>query len=44
MLSKAGGIFTAGSDKIRVGLIGCGGRGSAAAMDWVMNASVAGKV
>jgi predicted dehydrogenase len=35
MLSRAGGVFAAGSDKIRVGLIGCGGRGTGAAMDCV---------
>jgi predicted dehydrogenase len=28
-------IFAAGSDKLRVGLIGCGGRGTGAAMDCV---------
>ena len=35
MLSRAGGVFAAGSDKIRVGVIGCGGRGTDAAMDCV---------
>ena len=35
MLSKTGGAFAAGSDKIRVGVIGCGGRGTGAAMDCV---------
>jgi predicted dehydrogenase len=35
MLSKMGGAFAAGSDKIRVGVIGCGGRGTGAAMDCV---------
>jgi predicted dehydrogenase len=29
-LSGAGGAFAAGSDKIRVGLVGCGGRGTGA--------------
>jgi predicted dehydrogenase len=33
MLSRAGGVFAAGSDKIRVGLTGCGERGTEAAMD-----------
>ena len=28
LLSKTGRLFAAGSDKIRVGLIGCGGRGT----------------
>lgn len=28
----AGGTFTAGSDRIRVGLVGCGGRGTGAAL------------
>jgi len=31
-------IYAAGSDKIRVGLIGCGGRGTGAAMDCVRSA------
>ena len=31
ILSSTGRIFAAGSDKIRLGLIGCGGRGSGAA-------------
>ncbi len=35
MLSGTGGVFAAGSDKIRVGVIGCGGRGTGAAMDCV---------
>ena len=35
MLSRTGGVFAAGSDKIRVGVIGCGGRGTGAAMDCV---------
>jgi len=35
MLSATGGVFAAGSDKIRVGVIGCGGRGTGAAMDCV---------
>jgi len=33
MLSGSGHVFAAGSDKIRVGLIGCGGRGTGAAKD-----------
>ncbi len=33
MLSRTGGVFAAGSDKIRIGLIGCGERGTEAAMD-----------
>jgi predicted dehydrogenase len=28
ILTRSGGVFAAGSDKIRVGLIGCGGRGT----------------
>ena len=32
-------IFAAGSDKIRVGLIGCGGRGTDAAMDCIESSS-----
>ena len=35
MLSKTGRVFAAGSDKIRVGVIGCGDRGTGAAMDCV---------
>jgi len=35
MLSRSGGVFAAGSDKIRVGLIGCGDRGTGAAMDCI---------
>jgi predicted dehydrogenase len=35
MLSRAGGVFAAGSDKIRVGLIGCGDRGTEAAKDCI---------
>jgi predicted dehydrogenase len=35
MLSKTSGVFAAGSDKIRVGLIGCGDRGTEAAMDCI---------
>lgn len=38
MLSKSGGVFAAGSDKIRIGLIGCGDRGIGAAMDCIMAA------
>ncbi len=33
MLSSGGNVFCAGSDTIRVGLIGCGGRGTGAAKD-----------
>ena len=29
------GVFAAGSDKLRVGMVGCGGRGTEAAMDCV---------
>jgi predicted dehydrogenase len=32
-LSAAGGLFAQGAGKIRVGLIGCGGRGTGAALD-----------
>jgi len=35
MLSRSGGVFAAGSDKIRIGLIGCGDRGTGAAMDCI---------
>ena len=35
MFSKTSGVFAAGSDKIRVGLIGCGDRGTGAAMDCI---------
>jgi predicted dehydrogenase len=35
MLSRTDGVFAAGSDKIRVGVVGCGGRGTGAAMDCV---------
>ena len=35
MLSGTGKIFAAGSDKMRVGVIGCGGRGSGAALDCI---------
>ncbi len=35
MLSRTGGVFAAGSDKIRVGLIGCGDRGTEAAKDCI---------
>jgi predicted dehydrogenase len=34
-----GGVFAAGSDRIRVGLIGCGGRGTGAAKDCANSAS-----
>jgi len=34
-VSRSGGLFAAGSDKIRVGLIGCGGRGTGAAINCV---------
>ncbi|MHC4394122.1 MAG: Gfo/Idh/MocA family oxidoreductase [Planctomycetota bacterium] len=36
--SPAAKIFAAGSDKIRVGVIGCGGRGSGAAVDCIKSA------
>ncbi len=39
MLSRTGGAFAAGSDKIRVGVIGCGGRGTGAAMDCVRSSA-----
>ena len=35
MLSRTGGVFAAGSDRIRIGLIGCGDRGTGAAMDCI---------
>ncbi len=35
MLSRTGGVFAAGSDKIRIGLIGCGDRGTEAAKDCI---------
>jgi len=35
LLSGTGRVFARGSDKIRVGLIGCGGRGTGAARDCV---------
>jgi len=35
MLPRSGGVFAAGSDKMSVGLIGCGDRGTAAAMDCI---------
>lgn len=35
MISGTGILFASGSDKIRVGLIGCGGRGTGAAIDCV---------
>src|SRR4030042_1363207 len=35
MLSGTGKIYAAGSDKMRVGVIGCGGRGSGAAVDCI---------
>jgi len=35
MISGTGILFAGGSDKIRVGLIGCGGRGTGAAIDCV---------
>ena len=39
ILSRTGTVFAAGSDKIRVGLIGCGGRGTGAAMDCVRSSA-----
>ncbi|HIJ67175.1 MAG TPA: Gfo/Idh/MocA family oxidoreductase [Planctomycetes bacterium] len=38
MLSGGSGVFAAGSDKIRVGLIGCGQRGTGAAWDCAQSA------
>lgn len=38
MFSGTNKIFAAGSDKIRVGVIGCGGRGSGAAIDCIKSA------
>ena len=35
MVSGTGVLFATGSDRIRVGLIGCGGRGTGAAIDCV---------
>jgi len=35
MMSGTGALFAGGSDKIRVGLIGCGGRGTGAAINCV---------
>jgi len=40
ILSQGAGVYAAGTDKIRVGLMGCGGRGRGAAMD-CMNADPA---
>ena len=36
-LSGTGALFAAGSDTIKIGLIGCGGRGTGAAIDAVMS-------
>ena len=38
MLSGTAGVFAAGSDKIRVGVIGCGGRGTGAAINCIESA------
>jgi predicted dehydrogenase len=38
MLAHSGNVFAEGSDRIRVGLIGCGGRGSGAAKDCLESA------
>jgi len=35
LVSGSGGLFAAGSDRLRIGLIGCGGRGEGAAKDCV---------
>jgi len=37
-MENASGVFVAGSDEIRVGVIGCGGRGTGAAVDCVKSA------
>ncbi|MFQ6038543.1 MAG: twin-arginine translocation signal domain-containing protein, partial [Candidatus Aminicenantales bacterium] len=34
-VSRIGPVFAASSDRIRVGLVGCGGRGTGAAIDCV---------
>ncbi len=34
-MPRSGGLFAAGSDKIRVGMIGCGGRGTGAAVNCI---------
>ena len=39
LTSGRSSVFAAGSDKIRVGLIGCGGRGTDAAMDCIESSS-----
>jgi predicted dehydrogenase len=39
LTSGRSSVFAAGSDKIRVGLIGCGGRGTYAAMDCIESSS-----
>ena len=39
MVSGSGVLFAAGSDKLRVGLIGCGGRGTGAAIDCVSSSA-----
>ncbi len=38
-VSRVGPLFASGSDRIRVGLIGCGGRGTGAAIDCVSSSS-----
>lgn len=35
MMSGTGALFASGSDKLRIGVIGCGGRGTGAAIDCV---------
>jgi len=35
LVGRSGGLFASGSDQIRVGVIGCGGRGTGAAIDCV---------
>jgi anaerobic selenocysteine-containing dehydrogenase len=37
LTASVGPVFAAGSDKIRVGLIGCGVRGTGAAMNCVLS-------
>jgi len=39
MIPTTGGMFASGSDKVRVGLIGCGGRGTGAAIDCINSSS-----
>ncbi len=37
-MDNTSGVFAAGSDEMRVGVIGCGGRGTGAAIDCIMSA------